>query len=130
MRPPITPPRLPIDNGQTVGFDRDAASRTRESVLHYERVARNVLPQQRAGDNGFRSAIKVKTPAGGIAVATSASQPTSGQCDLCEWSGTAWVTTGVILDCYNPSTSGIVTANQYVTAIWVGGIWEVDLDPC
>jgi hypothetical protein len=105
-------------------FGAEAVQQIREVVTG---TARRPRPQQGAtpGDpRGFVWVAKVQTPSTGIAANSHAS------CTAGAWNGSAYITTAITYDCWNPSTTTAVSSSTWVTINWVSGRWEVVLDPC
>jgi hypothetical protein len=122
----------PLDNSP-VALSRAAANATREAVAYVRRQTRGgqALPRRQNEGDG-RWTAKFKTPGGGISAAASTAAPTHAVCSYCDWiaSASSWSASSDTDTVYNPSTGGAVTANQYITALYVAGIWEAVTDPC
>jgi hypothetical protein len=130
MSEPIGDPTNAIGDGVAIP-DRKTAVRWTESTRYFEAKARGGSPEQSSGiRDGMRWITKAKVGGTAIAVATAASTPTGGTATLCDLVSGVWTTNGVSVTIYNPSPTGTVAANSYVTVAWVGGIWEIVIDPC
>ncbi len=126
--PGPAPGTTPVGNDAVMFARRDAA-RTRDAVRYVESLSRS-RPYKDRTAQPLIWLRKAKTGAGGINTATNASTPGRGAVTFCDRVGGQWVLTEEVGEADNPSTSGPVAANTFVTVAWVQGVWEVILEPC
>lgn len=113
------------------GLSRDGVRRLRNSVRAHERRPR---PTEAASPGGPQPVMRVKarSPVGGIPAAATVWKPGSATCFLCVWDDGSgqWYPTTTTIVVYNPSTDAAVAPLVPITATYVCGIYEVDVEPC
>jgi hypothetical protein len=130
--PGVGSPSNPLDNTPVL-LSRAAADATQEAVNWVRRETRGGRARPRRQNEGDgRWTAKFLTPGGGISSSSSTAHPAHALCSFADWvqSASSWSATSSTDNVYNPSAGGSVSANQYITALYVSGIWEAVTDPC